>query len=716
MTRMTAALVLIFALAPPLSAGGGNFHHDLTISLFPTDHSLLATDSLRIDQAMIENHQVRLLFNKSLRIEEITSNANIANWYTQEDVDPAVFVANPDSEDLDLIKRAKGIFINLGDNAWIGKPLWIAITYSGVIYDSLKAPPKAYAKGFGNTTGLIDERGVFLTNESLWYSYIFDQTFSFDLLVDVPKDWMVVSQGERIDEQLRVIDGEERVFARWAEPNPGPELYLIAGKYFRYEAYDNGTWLMAYLYAPVDSLAQAYVKATGRYLGMYERLIGHYPYRKFALVENFWQTGFGMPSFTLLGSKVIRLPFIIRTSYGHEILHNWWGNSVYVDYDSGNWCEGLTTYLADYLYKEKMGREQARDYRHHTLIAFRNNVTAEKDFPLNEFRERYDAASQSIGYGKGLMVFHMLRKSLGDSLFWECLRHFYKTYRFRIASWNDIARSAHETSGLDFSWFFDQWVNRKGIPSLRLVNAASKPGASGYTLTFTLAQDEPIYVLDVPIRVVTSVGESRYMIRLASAESTYTLETASEPKALEVDPDYDLMRKLYPEEIPTTLSALFGCDSTIMVVGSAEEAETASRLRVVADAWGLAKRTFDEDGLDRGMLELRSAWLVGHGKLGDSILTHTGKPVEVKEGEVKVEDKVFDLTDGTLIVALPSPFSPDFALGIILTSDVEALISLAPRIPHYSRYSFIGFKGKEAVLKGIWKESKSPLSVTFTER
>jgi len=66
----------------------------------------------------------------------------------------------------------------------------------------------------------------------------------------------------------------------------------------------------------------------------------------------FFPTGFGFSSYTLLGSSVLRLPFILSTSLGHEIAHCWWGNGVYVDYESGNWSEGLTTYVSDYLYTE----------------------------------------------------------------------------------------------------------------------------------------------------------------------------------------------------------------------------------------------------------------------------------------------------------------------------------------------------------------------------
>jgi len=71
-------------------------------------------------------------------------------------------------------------------------------------------------------------------------------------------------------------------------------------------------------------------------------LIGPYPYSKFALVENFWETGYGMPSFTLLGPSINPVPVHHHLVYPHEILHNWWGNGVFVDYATGNWSEGLT--------------------------------------------------------------------------------------------------------------------------------------------------------------------------------------------------------------------------------------------------------------------------------------------------------------------------------------------------------------------------------------
>ena len=82
-------------------------------------------------------------------------------------------------------------------------------------------------------------------------------------------------------------------------------------------------------------LVKNYIEHAKRYLKLYERLINKYPYKRFSIVENFLPTGYSMPTYTLLGQEVVRLPFIPETSLGHEILHQWFGNSVYIDYREG---------------------------------------------------------------------------------------------------------------------------------------------------------------------------------------------------------------------------------------------------------------------------------------------------------------------------------------------------------------------------------------------
>jgi hypothetical protein len=716
MTKTILAAVVVTFITALNPTDALSLSHEIDVSIFPPDKSLRATDIIRLAPEEIADGEVRFLINRSMTVEDIRADIGVERWYTEEDVDPGLFKPDADSSDLEFIGRSKGIFIAFPEGAPADDPVSVEIEYSGVLYDSIQAPAEAYAKGFGTTTGLIEDRGVFLTNESLWYPFQFGTMFTFVITADVPYDWMPVSQGDLRDEWIATVDSEDRLFTVWSEPNPTPEIYLVAGKYYRHEEFHDGTWVMTYTYEQSDSLSRVYLDATKRYIGMYERLIGDYPFGKFALVENFWQTGYGMPSFTFLGNKVIRLPFIVRTSYGHEILHNWWGNSVYVDYATGNWCEGLTTYGADYLYKEQMSPEEARDYRHHTLIAFNNYVSEAEDFPLSDFHERHDAASQSVGYGKSLMVYHMLRKSLGDSLFWESLREFYEGSRFTIASWNDLAEAFDEVSGQDLAWFFDQWTSRTGFPAVRLTD----PGFSGedgdYLTGFTLEQDSPAFIVDLPVVIETATGTENILVRLSDADSTYTVPTTMQPVSIAIDPEYDTFRKLYMEEIPITLGAMFGQDEVVAVIGSDEADTTKAIYRAIAAAWGLADRTYDETGFDSQMISQEHVWLLGRGGLLSDVLGSGQVDIGIDGETAMIANQALPMAGSTLISAFRNPQDESLTVGIVISEDVETLQSLAPRIPHYSKYSYLGFVGRRPALRGVWKAKQSPLRAELKMR
>ena len=99
-------------------------------------------------------------------------------------------------------------------------------------------------------------------------------------------------------------------------------------------------------------------------------------------------------------------------------------------YEKGNWCEGITVYMADHLIKEQRG--QGSDYRRTTLQKFTDYVNETNDFPVVEFRSRHNAAEEAIGYGKATMFNHMLRKKFGDEKFIKAYQDFYAENKFKI--------------------------------------------------------------------------------------------------------------------------------------------------------------------------------------------------------------------------------------------------------------------------------------------
>jgi aminopeptidase N len=80
----------------------------------------------------------------------------------------------------------------------------------------------------------------------------------------------------------------------------------------------------------------------------------------------------------------------------------------YVEAQSGNWSEGLTTFLADYAYSEERSAAAARDAASR-LAARRRGAAGDQPASAGDFRSRQHGAEAAIGYGKAAMLFLMLR-------------------------------------------------------------------------------------------------------------------------------------------------------------------------------------------------------------------------------------------------------------------------------------------------------------------
>jgi hypothetical protein len=671
-------LILCTALGTGQARGEAKaVHHDLEVVLNPQDGGLRLTDTITLSEPAA---QLEFLLHTGLDIESLVGG-HLEARQPLPDQGPWVRYR---------VRRQPGASS-------------LTLTCAGTIAHRIQGGAPAYDTHVPGTLGLISDTGVYLGPETRWYPDIDGRPVTFELAVEAPEGWVAISQGAG-----NPAGGPTRRWS-WREDHPQEGIWLVAGRYHSYR--DDRA--QVHLRSPDEGLASRYLEATNEYLDLYSRLIGPYPYAKFALVENFWETGYGMPSFTLLGPRVIRLPFIVRTSYPHEILHNWWGNGVYLDLRRGNWSEGLTTYLADHLLQEREGKGRA--YRRRALQRYRDFTDAGRDFPLSAFRARHDGTTQAVGYGKTMMVFHMLRMTHGDAAFVGALRRFWRDNRFRAAGWSEVRRAFEAETGSDLEAWFAQWVERRGAPELAVEAVGVSPRGGDHVLTFDLRQIQPgpPYRLEVPVRVHLATGTTiDRRLSLDSTRSRIELSLPAAPALLEIDPDYDLFRRLHPGEVPASLSGLLGAKTVLMVLPSRAPPDLRSAYEALARTWSRGEPNL-RVVWDADLSELPATgavWILGEENALASAAraAFADRTARTAEG-LSVAGEAFSVDDHSVVLA--GTRTGGAPIAWLRAHGAEAIPGLARKLPHYGRYGYLVFTGDapDNVAKGEWTGGVSPM-------
>jgi aminopeptidase N len=567
---------------------------------------------------------------------------------------------------------------------------------------------------------VLDTESVYLDKSSAWVpDFAGHPLYTFRLHVKAPQDWQIISQGKRSGKHN---DGAgDFIFDM---PQPQDDIYLIAGPYQRFSKQHNGIEIVVYLYDADTTLAEKYLQTSADYIDLYSDWVGSYPYAKFAIVENRWQTGYGMPSFTLLGSTVIRLPFILSTSLPHEILHNWWGNGVYIDFSKGNWSEGLTAYMSDHFSSEKQGK--GSEYRRKALERYANFAAAQGDFALTDFSSRHDEASQAIGYSKSLMLFHMLRTMAGDDSFSNSIRQFWQHYQFKYANFPDVIQQlypANDTnSNIDYRLFTEQWLNRTGAPEISLDNVSISKRVDkqndGYLLSIKISQQQqgPAYQLQIPLEV-TLQGKTqtvRENILLTEKNNLLTFYFKQQPQAVTLDPDYDVFRLLHANERPATLGRLFGAKKQLLVLPAKATAEQIKAWQQLAAAWSRRYKNVElaYDIEIKALPDGVAAWLLGWNNellkdqqhyLTSTSQQLTGNTVTINRQHLHADEHAVVLLDAD---------NSRTPLAFIGADDPEAIALMARKLPHYSSYGVLAFELPE--VKNIIKQHLPVLNSPMT--
>lgn len=535
---------------------------------------------------------------------------------------------------------------------------------------------KTIKKDSGN---LIGPRGISLSGN--WYP-LPDQPMQFHVTATLPEGFSAIMESDNfpLKQQGNTVSA---TFSR-----PATKIHFIAGPYIiEKQKVREGLLVYSMFFKEDQELAADYLQAAAGYLNRYEKEIGPFPYNHYVIVANRLPTGYSMPTFTLLGQMVLRLPFIKDTSLGHEIVHSWFGNAVEVDYSEGNWCEGLTSFLADHAYREEKG--EGVDDRRESITRYLSYVHKESAIPLVAFtsashNQPMAEAKRSVGYIKGALFFHELRERIGNQVFYEGIRHFYTENSGKHARWSDLQKSFEKTSHSDLNNFFSERLTRSDIPDLsvddiRIDYIDNKPA-----LSFSLLQNslEP-YSLIVPIRIRMMSSTLDVNREITEKETRLSIPVSQLPLEFTVDPEHAFLRQLTDREFPAVWSRFMGAGKHLIIL--AKETDRAVYQPFL-------------DALRDKELTITTAEQVSNEDLSKNDLLFLGT-------DQSAARSIFGLPDhpaeGFTLDVRSNPLNHNHVAVIVSSSGKDQTKAVAGRISHYGKYSYLEFKNGRNVIKKI---------------
>ncbi|NUN53302.1 MAG: hypothetical protein HUU06_11035, partial [Planctomycetaceae bacterium] len=579
----------------------------------------------------------------------------------------------------------------------------VVVAWGGTIREDVrKAGDLAFVAG-DHSRGTISPAGTFLTDATGWLP-LDGSMAAASVRATVPEGWTVATQGG----VPTATTAEGRTTFDFPPGIPCDGLWLQAGKWrVERRTVRGGVSAGTFLSEGNTGLSGLLLDSVEEYLALYERVLGPYPHAKFDIVENFFTTGYGMPAATLLGGDVIQhIGMMAGRSGGrippgyidHELVHCWWGNGVFVDYDSGNWCEALTSYCSNYLRKEWESAEEGAKHRRGTRARYAARVSAAKDYPLRRFTGKTEDFENDIGYGKGSMVFHRIRRAVGDDAFFGALRDVVKEFTGRRASWDDLRQAFERRGGRQLKAHLDQYLDRTGAPVVLLEGAAAAADAEGWQVTGAILQRGEPWFLTLPLVVETAAGRETTTVDVSGERTPFSVRTRSLPLRVLLDPDSECWRGYAPGEAPAMLDATLQDPAGVVFTVSAGGKEP---FLPVTEA--LRQRQGVREGTAGGAEGASSRLLLRVGDPGTlADLLPLGSPVKPVPGGVSVGGQSFRGEDVAVLASFrPAAGSP--AAGArsctLYWGASPAALSSARRVFFYGGDGVVVFRAGRPVLR-----------------
>jgi len=312
----------------------------------------------------------------------------------------------------------------------------------------------------------FDDQAYTVYNTSHWLVVNHDPSnlATLTLSLNVPSDMVVIANGDNVASKST----SDRLVSEWKEKRAIPDFVFgfAVGRFVQRNAAADKTELRYFGTHHSAAQIERIFHSTPKVLQLFSDKSGvSYPSKTYSQILANGNPQQELGDFTLLpndyGDLLLKQPDE-EWLLAHELAHQWWGIGVACRTWSDFWLnEGVATFMADVFLGEQYGPAR---YAHEIEIA-RNMYNGLKvsgmDHPLcyTEWKSEKDAGGR-LPYFKGALVLHLLKKQLGEEIFWKGFRAYTRQYWGKTATSRDFQLTMEKAARTNLGGFFDRWVYR----------------------------------------------------------------------------------------------------------------------------------------------------------------------------------------------------------------------------------------------------------------
>jgi aminopeptidase N len=481
---------------------------------------------------------------------EITASATVV-FTPGEPTDRAVFELN-ENLSVQKILNTEGIELEFNQNE--GGPGFLAVRYSKPLTPGTSETIKIeYAGGFDRdrfsrmyirdeSSAYIGMEGIYLMYSSKWFpvSRFLSNRTTATVQITVPLGMTAIGPGAALPV---ITKGINEIFGYSAKTPILPNI-IVAGRYLEKKVQIGDFMLDCYAREDKLDAIQKSADAAAKILAYYQEAYGPAASGKnFRLVEVddrlSLQPGMLGTIFITHSELAQSLPPVRELA--RRIAYQWWQDTIGMQSSNDLWLVDGMAYFsaAQYMSRSQSALEQKEEMEKLAVLAlkFENKSPVRTAYELGFRNESYE----SVVAGKGAWILNMLKGVMGESRFNQLVQQYIKEFTGKGGSTAAFQKMAEKIYGKDLGWFFSEWIDTIGVPSLEADYVIFKT-QSGFRVSGTLKQERDLFRMPIEVGA-TSLGKQEIIaVELSGKSTAFDVNTVAMPESVVLDPNGKLLR------------------------------------------------------------------------------------------------------------------------------------------------------------------------------